>query len=117
MPSYSEYISDTPISHNKTVLLVPTQPGETVAVLPENSAEDRRGFRTPDIHVLPENEMVSVGEMKMLSHPTTSSGQTPSQIQHHIMEDKDTNDYLYQFYLGSLSVVGLFILFRFIQKT
>lgn len=30
---------------------------------------------------------------------------------------KDTDDYLFQFYMGSLTVVGLLILFRFIQKT
>lgn len=31
--------------------------------------------------------------------------------------EKTTDDYVFQFYVGSLTVVGLFILFRFIQKT
>lgn len=31
--------------------------------------------------------------------------------------EKTTDDYLFQLYLGSLTVVGLFILFRMIQKS
>ena len=31
-------------------------------------------------------------------------------------KEKTTDDYLFQFYLGSLTVVGLFVLFRMIQK-
>jgi hypothetical protein len=31
--------------------------------------------------------------------------------------EKTTDDYLFQFYLGSLTVVGLFVLFRMIQKS
>lgn len=31
--------------------------------------------------------------------------------------EKTTDDYLFQVYLGSLTVVGLFILFRMIQKS
>jgi hypothetical protein len=30
---------------------------------------------------------------------------------------KDTDDYIFQMYIGSLSVVGLFVLFRLIQKS
>ena len=30
---------------------------------------------------------------------------------------KTTNDYLFQIYLGSLTVVGLFVLFRMIRKS
>jgi hypothetical protein len=30
---------------------------------------------------------------------------------------KDVNDYIFQMYVGSLSVIGLFMLFRFIQKS
>jgi len=33
-----------------------------------------------------------------------------------VPSDKTTDDYLFQFYLGSMTVVGLFILFRMIQK-
>ena len=31
--------------------------------------------------------------------------------------DKTFDDYVFQFYIGSLTVVGLFILFRMIQKS
>ena len=31
--------------------------------------------------------------------------------------EKTTDDYLFQIYLGSLTVVGLFVLFRMIQKS
>lgn len=30
---------------------------------------------------------------------------------------KDTDDYIFQMYIGSLSIVGLFVLFRLIQKS
>ena len=30
---------------------------------------------------------------------------------------KTTDDYVFQFYLGSMTVVGLFVLFRMIQKS
>jgi hypothetical protein len=30
---------------------------------------------------------------------------------------KDTDDYIFQMYIGSLSVIGLFVLFRLIQKS
>ena len=30
---------------------------------------------------------------------------------------KDMNDYLFEFYVGSITIVGLLILFRFIQKS
>jgi len=31
--------------------------------------------------------------------------------------EKTNDDYMFQFYLGSLTVVGLFVLFRMIQKS
>jgi hypothetical protein len=31
--------------------------------------------------------------------------------------EKTNDDYIFQFYLGSLTVVGLFVLFRMIQKS
>jgi hypothetical protein len=33
------------------------------------------------------------------------------------VQKKTTEDYIFQFYLGSITVVGLFILFRMIQKS
>ena len=35
----------------------------------------------------------------------------------HSVPEKTTDDYMFQFYLGSMTVVGLFILFRMIQKS
>ena len=40
---------------------------------------------------------------------------TSQSIEH--TSEKTTDDYLFQIYLGSLTVVGLFILFRMIQKS
>ena len=44
-----------------------------------------------------------------------SSSQQSSSVER--KNEKTTDDYVFQFYVGSLTVVGLFILFRFIQKT
>lgn len=64
--------------------------------------------KLPDEDLVPKNsvtESVDVGKEE--SEPT--SQQPPS--------EKTTDDYLFQFYLGSMTVVGLFILFRMIQKS
>ena len=34
-----------------------------------------------------------------------------------VIYEKTTDDYLFQLYIGSLTVVGLFVLFRMIQKS
>ena len=34
-----------------------------------------------------------------------------------LKKEKTMDDYVFQFYLGSLTVVGLFVLFRMIQKS
>lgn len=34
-----------------------------------------------------------------------------------VIYEKTTDDYLFQMYIGSLTVVGLFVLFRMIQKS
>ena len=64
--------------------------------------------KLPDEDLAPKNsvtENVDVGKEEYL--PT--SQQPPS--------EKTPDDYLFQFYLGSMTVVGLFILFRMIQKS
>lgn len=64
--------------------------------------------KLPDEDLVPKNsvtESVDVGKEESL--PT--SQQQPS--------EKTTDDYLFQFYLGSMTVVGLFVLFRMIQKS
>jgi hypothetical protein len=49
---------------------------------------------------------------------TSFNGEPPlnNQKQQRHKKEKTTDDYLFQFYLGSLTVVGLFVLFRMIQK-
>jgi hypothetical protein len=54
----------------------------------------------------------------------TQSELSPSQFQKKETEtkldqkkEKTMDDYIFQLYLGSLSVVGLFVLFRMIQKS
>jgi hypothetical protein len=46
---------------------------------------------------------------------TTSS--QPSENKTKSKKEKTMDDYVFQFYLGSLTVVGLFVLFRMIQKS
>ena len=94
---YSEYESTTPPRQN--IVLVPTAKGETVAI-------HANGLSEP-------NQTISVGDMKMFTSiikPEKTEKEEPP-------VEKTTDDYVFQFYLGSLTVVGLFILFRFIQKT
>jgi hypothetical protein len=57
-----------------------------------------------------------------LAPKNTSIGVTPESAslipeQTHKNTEKTTDDYMFQFYLGSLTVVGLFVLFRMIQKS
>lgn len=44
-----------------------------------------------------------------------------SKIEKHMIEDHDSeksfDDYMFHAYVGSLTIVGLFVLFRFIQKS
>ena len=64
--------------------------------------------KLPDEDLAPKNSVTeSAYVSKEESLPT--SQQPPS--------EKTTDDYLFQFYLGSMTVVGLFVLFRMIQKS
>lgn len=62
--------------------------------------------KLPDEDLAPKN---SVTEPNPTSPPVEDE---PSK-----QSEKTTDDYLFQFYLGSMTVVGLFILFRMIQKS
>ncbi len=52
-----------------------------------------------------------VPRSSILLNPTSPSSEKTNE------PEKTTDDYLFQVYLGSLTVVGLFILFRMIQKS
>jgi len=62
--------------------------------------------KLPDEDLAPKN---SVTEPTPTSQPVEYEPVKPS--------EKTTDDYLFQFYLGSMTVVGLFVLFRMIQKS
>jgi hypothetical protein len=89
---YSTYTPETdPSSLNQHVLLVPNQHGETIAFAD-----------------------MPIGNLHVLSnHISMDHGVEPESREN----EKTRDDYIYQFYLGSITVVGLFILFRFIQKS
>lgn len=95
----SSYTPDSMVHPNQNVVLIPVK-GETLAVA--------------NIDILDEGAM-RIGEMRVLNYDADS---TPHQVGFdYPTPPKDMDDYLFQFYMGSLTVVGLLILFRFIQKT
>ena len=62
------------------------------------------------------------GELIILEKSLGSEDLASSQTQdeptpNHQPQEKTFDDYVFQFYIGSLTVVGLFILFRMIQKS
>ena len=64
--------------------------------------------KLPDEDLAPKNSVIN------------EPSYTPSQsikIETVIPTEKTNDDYMFQFYLGSLTVVGLFVLFRMIQKS
>jgi hypothetical protein len=91
-------------------------PDEDGAIPPRNmsggieriSGETKYEFRTENL--APKNSSIAVND----KHPESAS-LIPDQMP--MKTEKTTDDYLFQFYLGSLTVVGLFVLFRMIQKS
>jgi hypothetical protein len=63
--------------------------------------------KLPDEDLAPKNSVID--------EPAPSS--PPVKIETAKPAEKTNDDYLFQFYLGSLTVVGLFVLFRMIQKS
>jgi hypothetical protein len=59
---------------------------------------------------LPDEDLAPNKPTAQCEVPTYISSSQPS-------TEKNTDDYLFQVYLGSMTVVGLFILFRMIQKS
>ncbi len=64
------------------------------------------------------NEYLAPKNTKQSNHNEKQNPESSSQSSKKTTDsEKTTDDYLFQFYLGSLTVVGLFILFRMIQKS
>lgn len=92
----SSYTPNSISSLNQNVVLIPIEK-ETVALVNEDMA--RSG-------------VANIGDINIVGYvPNRQQG-----LGSHPVE-KSTDEYIFQFYMGSLTVVGLFILFRFIQKT
>jgi hypothetical protein len=65
--------------------------------------------KLPDEDLAPKNSVIHS------SHD--ESNPVPSLPPPRSKPEKTTDDYMFQFYLGSMTVVGLFILFRMVQKS
>ena len=65
-----------------------------------------------DEDLAPKNSVIEREKDQSLSANTSESESASSHI-----PEKTTDDYIFQFYLGSLTIVGLFVLFRMIQKS
>jgi hypothetical protein len=57
------------------------------------------------------------GEISEVQRMESRKSNTPPINTQTKPREKTTDDYIFQFYLGSLTVVGLFVLFRMIQKS
>ena len=62
--------------------------------------------KLPDEDLAPKNSVVDSSPL-----PNLPTNEPPKP------REKTTDEYLFQIYLGSLTVVGLFVLFRMIQKS
>jgi len=97
----SSYTPDSMLNPNQNVVLIPVR-GETIAVA-NDDIRDEGSMR--------------IGEMRVLGYDAPPREIVIDYSPPPPPPEKDMDDYVFQFYMGSLTVVGLFILFRFIQKT
>lgn len=109
MPMHSIMSSYTPDSignPNQNVVLIPIR-GETVAV--------------SNADIVGQDGVMQIGEMQVLGHDQGhDQGQKDVEVDVEVIAEEtrpSMDDYIFQFYMGSLTVVGLLLLFRFIQKT
>jgi hypothetical protein len=95
------------LSKNPTMIeTMTTILGSNYQVLSSGTTDPIVLAKLPDEDLAPKNSVIhDIAEDEM---PSPSSQPSP---------EKTTDDYLFQFYLGSMTVVGLFILFRMIQKS
>ena len=83
--------------------------GSNYQVLSSGTTDPIVLAKLPDEDLAPKNSVIA-DEPPFPPNNDNSSSSQPS-------PEKTTDDYLFQFYLGSMTVVGLFILFRMIQKS
>ena len=70
--------------------------------------------KLPDEDLAPKNDDDNIDDEELTIDTLPESSPTPPPSP---KPEKTTDDYIFHFYLGSLTVVGLFILFRMIQKS
>jgi len=83
--------------------------GSNYQILSQVNADPVIVAKLPYEDLAPKDSVVSNDSEEVM--PSQSS-QPPKKT-----SEKSNDDYLFQFYLGSVTVVGLFILFRMIQKS
>ena len=84
--------------------------GQSYHIFTSGSTDPIVLTKLPDEDLVPKN---SVTESNPEKNPSSQQVENEPIKQ----SEKTTDDYLFQFYLGSMTVVGLFILFRMIQKS
>jgi hypothetical protein len=98
------WFSSNSINAMNTVL------GQNYQIFAPGSTDPVVLAKLPDEDLAPKN---SVTDNKPEQNPSSQ----PIEDERSKQSEKTTDDYLFQFYLGSMTVVGLFILFRMIQKS
>lgn len=86
--------------------------GSNYQILSQRNADPVVLAKLPDEDLAPKNSVISNNEVAEDDEPDPLPQQTPTQ-----KPKKSKDDFLFQVYLGSVTVVGLFILFRMIQKS
>ena len=84
--------------------------GSKYQIISQTNADPVVIAKLPDEDLAPKNSVFS-------SNHGDEPGSVSSQPNASAKPEKSKDDYMFQFYLGSISVVGLFILFRMIQKS
>lgn len=85
--------------------------------MPESSIESMTELLGANYDILTQNGEPVVVEKSFDLAPNQNHNATETEEKQIHPRDKTFDDYVFQFYIGSLTVVGLFILFRMIQKS
>lgn len=88
--------------------------------MPESSIESMTELLGANYDILTQNGETVVVEKSFGLAPNQNDDVTETDEREEKLRpkpDKTFDDYVFQFYIGSLTVVGLFILFRMIQKS
>ena len=90
-------------------------PGSTDPVVLAKLPDEDLDANPTDASEMTEEFRWSLAPKNSVTEPNPTS--PPVEDEPSKQSEKTTDDYLFQFYLGSMTVVGLFILFRMIQKS